>query len=425
MRRVWISCIGWVCAACWTADAAAQTPLTWAEVRARLEAGNPTLRAGQLGIDESRADELSAFLRPNPQLNLGADVINVFETPNGSGRFANMLNVASFGYLRERDGKRELRRDSAQGATTIAVSAQADLVRTLTFTLRGAFVQLLQAKAFLTLAQAELTDYDQVLAVSRERFRAGDIAQIDLDRLELQRVQYESDVQTARVNLRTSKIQLLQLLNDPRPVDQFDVTGPFDFVVPSQKVDDLRQAALQTRPDLRAAVQAIEKAKTDYRLAVANGSTDPTLGFDVGWPQQPADYAPPVNAYVGVSVSIPLRVFDRNQGNKLHTKIDITRNESLAAATRAQALADVESAFATVMSTVALLQPYKANYLTQATRVRDTMSYSFQRGGAALIDFLQAQQDYRTVQIAYVNLVAAFLNAAAQLNLAVGQEVIS
>jgi outer membrane protein, heavy metal efflux system len=425
MRRVWITCIGWLCAGCLTADAAAQTPLTWAEVRARLEASNPTVRAGQLGIDESRADELSAFLRPNPQLTIGADVINLFGTPSGSGRFDNMLNVASFEYLRERDGKRELRRDSAQGATTIAVSAQADLVRTLTFTLRGAFVQLLQAKAFLTLAQAELTDYDQVLTVSRERFRAGDIAQIDLDRLELQRVQYESDVQTATVNLRTSKIQLLQLLNDPRPVDQFDVAGAFDFVVPSQNVDDLRQTALLTRPDLRAAVQAIEKARTDYKLAVSNGSTDPTLGFDVGWPQQPADYAPPVNTYVGVSLSIPLRIFDRNQGNKLHTKIDITRNERLADAARAQALADVESAFATVMSTVALLQPYKAHYLTQATRVRDTMSYSYQRGGAALIDFLQAQQDYRTVQIAYVNLVAAFLNAAAQLNLAVGQEVIS
>ena len=424
MRWIWMGWIGWMCAACLASDAAAQTPMTWDEVRARLEAGNPTVRAGQLGIDESRADELSAFLRPNPQLNFGADVINIFETPNGSGRFANMLNVASVGYLRERDGKRELRRESAQGATAIATSAQADLVRTMTFTLRGAFVQLLQAKAFLLLAQAELTDYDQVLIVSRERFRTGDIAQIDLDRLELQRVQYESDVQTATVNLRTSKIQLLQLLNDPRPVDQFDVAGAFDFVVPTRQLDDLRQMALQTRPDLKAALRAIEKAKTDYRLAVANGSTDPTLGVDVGWPQQPADYSPPVNAYMGVSVSIPLRVFDRNQGNKLHTQIDLTRTERLADATRNQVLADVASAYATVMSTVALLQPYQARYLTQATRVRDTMSYSYQRGGAALIDFLQAQQDYRTVQIAYVNLVAAFLNAAAQLNLATGQEVI-
>ena len=424
MRLMWSIGVLSVLACCLASDAAAQTPLTWAEVRSRFEANNPTLRAGQLGIDESKADELSAFLRPNPQLTLGADVINLFESPPESGRFDNMLNVASVGYLVERNRKRELRRDSAQGATAVAISAQADLVRTLTFTLRGAFVQLLQAKAFLSLAQAELTDYDQVLSVSRDRFQSGDISQIDFDRLQLQRVQYESDVQTATVNLRTAKIHVLQLLNEVRPVEQFDVNGAFDFVVPSQTIDDLRQTALQARPDLRAAEQAIEKARTDYRLAVANGSTDPVVGFDVGWPQQPNDYTPPVNAYVGVSVSIPLRIFDRNQGNKLHAKIDITRNQQIADAARAQVLADVDSAFATLMSTVALLQPYAANYLAQATRVRDTMSFSFQRGGAALIDFLQAQQEYRTVQIAYVNLVAAFLNAAAQLNLATGQEVI-
>ena len=168
----------------------------------------------------------------------------------------------------------------------------------------------------------------------------------------------------------------------------------------------------------------MDKAKTDHQLAIANGSTDPTLGFDAGWPQQPADYSPPVSSYVGVNVSIPLRIFDRNQGDKLHTELDITRSERTADAARNQVLADVDSAYAAVMSTVALLQSYQANYLAQATRVRDTMSYSYQRGGAALIDFLQAQQDYRTVQIAYVNLVEAFLNAAAQLNLATGQEVI-
>lgn len=425
MRFAWV-CVLVVGVAAVNARAqTAPAALTWPEVRARFDASNPTLRAGQLGIEESRADELTAFLRPNPQMTLGADAINLLESPEGSGRFANMVNVAAFQYTRERAGKRELRRDSALGATAIAVSTQADLVRTLTFTARGGFVQVLQAKAFLSVAQAELTDYDQLLGVSRDRFRAGDIAQIDLDRLELQRVQDQSDVQTATVNLRTAKIQLLQLLNDQTTsVEAFDVTGAFDFVVPSQKVDDLRQAALQARPDLRAAQQAIDKARTDYKLAVANGSTDPTIGVDVGWPQQPADYSPPVNWYVGASLSIPLRMFDRNQGEKQKTRIDITRNERLAEAARAQVLADVESAYVTVMSTVTLLQPYKSNYLAQATRVRDTMSFSYQRGGAALIDFLQAQQEYRTVQIAYVNLVAAFMNAAAQLNLATGQEVI-
>ncbi|HVZ23057.1 MAG TPA: TolC family protein [Vicinamibacterales bacterium] len=405
-------------------DASAQTSLTWMQVKTRFETNNPTIHAGQLTIDEARADELTAFLRPNPDFNAGADVLNVFKSPEGSGVFDNSVYGASIGYLVERRHKRELRRDSALGATAIATSTQADLVRTLTFTLRGAFVQLLQAKAFLTLAQTNLSDYDGVLGISRDRLQAGDIAQVDFDRLLLQRVQYESDVQTALVNVRTAKIQLLALLNDTTPVDQFDVTGAFDYAPLAQQLEVVRQTALSTRPDLKAAAQAVDKARVDYRLAVSNGSTDPTISLDFAANQQPNDFSPPVNAFVGVSVDIPLRIFDKNQGEKQKTKIDITRNEHLAQAARLQVLSDVDSAYATLASTIALLDPYKSTYLATATRVRDTMQFSYQRGGVALIDFLQAQQDYRTVQIGYINLVGSFLDAAAQLNLAVGQEVI-
>jgi cobalt-zinc-cadmium efflux system outer membrane protein len=71
-----------------------------------------------------------------------------------------------------------------------------------------------------------------------------------------------------------------------------------------------------------------------------------------------------------------------------------------------------------------LLRPYKAKYLTQALRVRETVTYAWQHGGASLMDFLNAQSDYRNVQMAYVQLVGSYLTAAGQLNLAVGREVI-
>src|SRR5262249_38900480 len=151
---------------------------------------------------------------------------------------------------------------------------------TLLFTLRTAFVQTLQAKAVLGLSRENLAYYDTVLSVSRDRFDAGDIARVDLDRLELQRVQYEQDLETSIVSLRTAKIQLLTLLNNRTPIEQFDVTGPFDFMEQISAPDDLRRIALDARPDLRAAMQAIDKAQTDHRLAIANGSTDPTFS---GW----------------------------------------------------------------------------------------------------------------------------------------------
>jgi outer membrane protein, heavy metal efflux system len=204
--------------------------------------------------------------------------------------------------------------------------------------LRSAFVQMLQQKALLAVTRASLAYYDRVLDVSCDRLNVGDIAQVDL---------------------RTAKIQFRALLNDSTPIDNLDVTGPFDFQELPMTPEQFRRQALDNRPDLRCAVQAVAKARTDYLLAIASGSIDPTIGWDLG--REAPD--------------IPLR-------------------------------------------------PYKARYLKQAAGVRDTISYSYQHGGASLLAFLQAQQDYRSIQLSYVNLIGAFLTAEAQMNLAVGDEVI-
>lgn len=418
MQRVLIRlCCGLFLSAIWAGCSFAQKALTWQEIRERFEAGNPALRAGQIGIDESRAQEITAYLRPNPTLGVTADQINPFPGGPSHSTFGSLLTVAAANYLHERRHKRELRLESAQKATGIAASGQADLERTLLFTLRMAFIQTLQEKAVFDLAKENLSYYDHLLDVNGSRYKAGAIAQVDLDRLELQRVTYESDLQAAEVNLRTAKIQLLALLNDRTPVEQFDVAGSFDFSTQIAPLDDVRQTAVEMRPDLKAALQSIDKAKTDHRLAVAMGSTDPTFGVDVG-------RNPPIDQYIGFTVSIPLRIFDRNQGEKLRTQLDIDRNEKLMEATRAQVFSDVDSAYATVTSTVILLQPYKDRYLQQATRVRHTIEFSYEHGSASLLDFLNAQADYRSVQLNYLNLVASYLNAASQLNLAVGREVI-
>jgi cobalt-zinc-cadmium efflux system outer membrane protein len=390
---------------------------TWDQVKDRFEVDNPTLLAGKLNIDELKAEEITANLRPNPNLQLNADQIDPFNSGPSHGPFAYLLTTGTFSYLHERAHKRELRTESAKKGTAIGVSQQSDLERNLLFTLRSAFVQILQAKAVRQVAIDNLDYYDHVLQISRDRFEAGDIAHIDLDRLELQRVQYESDLQTAEVNLRTAKIQLLMLLNDRTPVENMDAVGVFDFSDQIQTQEDYRRVALDTRPDLRAAVQSVDKAETDHKLAVANGSTDPTLSFDVG-------RNPPIDAYFGVGVNIPLRIFDRNQGEKLRTQIDITRNEKLRAAAEAQVFNDVDSAYATLNSTLILLRPYKEKYLEQAVRVRETVFFAYQHGGASLLDFLNAESDYRSVQLNYANLIGSYLAAAAQLNLAVGREVI-
>jgi outer membrane protein, heavy metal efflux system len=400
----------------------AQKALTWDEVRTRFERENPTLQADKLNIDESKAQEITAFLRPNPSVSLAVDGTQIAPYKGVWRPFTGTFETPGVSYLHERQHKRELRLESAEKGTLIAQSSHADLDRTLLFNLRGAFVSTLQAKAVLQLAKDNLVYYDNVLAISRDRFNAGDIAQLDLDRLELQRVQYESDVQVAEVNLRTAKIQLLTLLDDRTPIEQFDVAGRFDFNDQLMPQDEFRKIALDTRPDLKAAVEAVDKAQTDHKLAVANGSTDPTLS---AWYTHNSSNNNPfgINT-LGVSVGIPLRIFDRNQGEKLRTQLDIERNERLMEATRTFVFSDVDSAYAMVNSNLILLQPYKKKYLQQAVRVRDTVFFAYQHGGASLLDFLNAQNDYRAVELSYVTLIGAYLTSAAQLNLAVGREVI-
>ena len=431
MRRIfwWFLLVApWIASAAQVVPAAQSPPAgtpqastpqawTWEQVKDRLELNNPTLIAGKLNIGEMQAAEITAHLRPNPQLTVLTDQIAPFNTGPSHGPFSYLLPSATVTYLHERAHKRELRTESTKKGTAIAISQQDDLERGLLFNLRNAFVQTLQAKAVLQVSKDNLEYYDHVLKISRDRFEAGDIAQIDYDRLELQRVQYESDVQTAEVNLRTEKIQMLMLLNDRTPIEQFDLVGVFDFNDQIDALDAYRQIALDNRPDLKAAVQAVDKAQTDYKLAEANGSTDPTFSFDVG-------RNPPIDAYFGVDVSIPLRIFDRNQGNKLQAKIDITRQGRLRDAAEAQVFNDVDSAYATLNSDLILLRPYKQKYLAQAVRVRDTILFSYQHGGASLLDFLNAESDYRSVELNYVNLVGSYLTAAAQLNQAVGREVI-
>ena len=395
---------------------------TWDQVKSHFELSNTTLMAAKLNIDELKAEEITAHLRPNPDFTLSADGTQIAPSHGVWQPFAGTFVSPGVSYLFERRHQRGLRYEVAKAGTQIGAAQQSDTERTLLFNLRSAFVGILQAKAVVTVSQDNLQYYDHILKISRDRYDAGDIAQIDLDRLELQRLQYESDLQTALVNLRTTKINLLALLDDRRPVDSFDVDGTFDFGEDLLVLDEYRKDALDARPDLRAAVLTVQQAETNYKLAEANGSTDPTLS--VWFTHNGSFNNPDALNTLGASVSIPLRMFDRNQGEKLRTKIDINRSEKLRQGTETQVYSDVDTAYALVNSNIVLLKPYKQKYLAQALRVRDTVFFSYQHGGAALLDFLNAENDYRAVQLNYVNLVGAYLTAAAQLNQAVGREVI-
>jgi cobalt-zinc-cadmium efflux system outer membrane protein len=402
--------------------ASAQQALTWEQVKVKFEASNPALRADEINVEEMKAAEITAYLRPNPQFTFSTDGTQLVRHNGVWQPLAGTQYQPNFSYLHERERKRELRLESAKEGTQITASQHEDLERNLLFSLRSMFVQTLEAKAVLDLAKADLDYYDKIIEISRERYKIGAIAQIDLDRIELLRVQYEAEIETATVNLRTAKFQLMQLLNERTPVDKFDVIGTFDWSEVLRPLEDFHQIALDNRPDLRAAIETIQQSVTNHKLAVSNGSTDPTFG---AWYTYNGSFNNPnSNQTLGLNVSIPLRIFDRNQGEKKRTLLDIDRSKSAEEAAKAQVFDDVDSTYEQLRSNVALLKPYKEKYRDQATRVRDTVTFSYEHGAASLMDFLNAQSDYRVVQLAYVQLVGSYMTFAGQLNLVVGHEVI-
>ena len=403
------------------AAACAQTALTWQQVKEKFEASNPTLRSAQINIDESRAAETTAYLRPNPDIGLSTDGVQLNPAPAWRP-LSGVVETPSFSYLHEREKKRELRLANAKKSTEIAATSYLDEERGLIFNLRTAFASVLQAKAFLDNARLNLAYWDRELVTDRQRLEAGDIAPIDYQRLHQQRVQFETDFETATVNLRTAKIQLLMLLNDRTPIDKFDVTGPYEYTELVMTLDSFRDAALDTRPDLKVAMQNVELAKLTYQLAVSNGSTDPTYSI---WYSHNSSFA---NSFasntMGGSISIPLRIFDRSQGEKARTQLDISRNQKMYDAAKAQVFNDVDSAFVTVESAINLLKSYKESYLDEAAQIRDRMQISYMNGGNSLLDYLDAEKAYRDVRLAYLNLIGSYLAAAAQMNQAVGREVL-
>ena len=397
-----------------TGMASAQQALTWEQVRERFLSNNPNLSASRINIEEIRSGEITAGLRPNPEFSVVLDQFHIFNPPVDP--FNNSQWTPAVQQLLERRHKRQLRVASAQEATSIAATDAEDLRRTLTFNLRDAFNRILLTKSLLDLAQENIQYYDEVIRLNQERLKAGDISQSDFDRIELQRVQFESDLVNARVNQRTAKIDLLQFLNDREPVDNFDVAGDFGFKETILLPQELHEQAIDSRPDLQSATRAVQKAQVDNRLAWANGSTDPTVGLE--YQRTGPDHT------AGVLFTIPIRVFDRNQGEKARTALDIQRTQRVREALIAAILRDVDAAYAQVDSARSLLRPYRDRYLPQAEKVRETVSFSYRNGGASLLDFLDAQKSYRDIQLAYRNLIGSYLAAVNQLNLAVGREVL-
>lgn len=363
--------------------------LTLEQVVDRARSANPTLLAAEANLRSVRANEIQAAVRTNPYLAVTGSNVTATGGANNPYQYSAQLSR-----LFERGNKRGFRIENARDTTAQTAAQLQDTIRQITLQVRSAFTHMLFAKQALTLAEAQLLDFQHEVEIAKERYKAGDLGRLDYERLDLQLGSFESDVVNDRVAVRQASDQLQTLLGAERPADSFDITG--EIVPPSvpQTVEQLVGNALAARPDLSAARQGVLAAQSAYRLALANGTTDPTVEGEYDRTSQGSSGVSDNSA--GFNVSIPLRFFDRNQGNKEVARLAIDAARLNETAVRNQIGSDVDQAWVAYVEARGLSERYGSHYLDESADVLGIARFAFDHGGLALIDYLDALRDARS-----------------------------
>ncbi len=377
---------------------------------------NHALLAARTTIRQSEAQEITANLRPNPVLSGDYNFVPVF-SPSYFSVPASQVPLpqegdASVAYTLELGRKRQARLSAARDQSAVTRSTIADNERNLTFQVASQFIDVLLAESTLDFAQLDLKSFQNTVDLSAERYKAGDISQGDFLKIQLQLLQFQTDISTAELARIQSLAVLRQLVGFESVPDRFDVDGQLDYQPVHAGLDDLKAVALRSRPDLRAAQQNIAGAQSQYRLAKANGKPDltPQLGYSHAADDHTLD--------LGFSIALP--IFNRNQGEVARTRYAIAQSQELANENSQQVLTDVVDAFAALHTSGQIVQFYRGGYVDQAKLSLDISEFAYRRGAASLLDFLDAERTYRANQLAYRQALATFMTALEQTRQAVG-----
>lgn len=362
-------------------------PMTLQQVLAVARAGNPGLLSAEQHVIATKASEITAGLRQNPTFTVsGANT--TLPANNPSSPYTYVGNVSR---LFERGEKRRWRLDVATATTSVTRSQYHDQQRQLVLQVKDAFTDMLAAKAALLVAQDNLAGYRKTVELSQARLDAGDISKTDFERIDLQQAEFESDYDSARLNLVQASDSVQLLMGIEKPSLNFDITGSLEPPGLTLSLGQIEQEALAARPDYQAARESVTLADANVKLADAEGTTDPTLG---------AEYERlGVFNSAGFQIAIPVRIFDRNQGEKERTRYEAQSSRFAATEARNQVLNDVDQAWAGYVAALDVAKRYNTHYLAESERVRANLEFSYRHGGATLLDYLEALRDYRQVHL--------------------------
>jgi outer membrane protein, heavy metal efflux system len=398
--------------------ALAQTPVPVAPITMQQAvdlalANNPAILAAAQHLAAVKATQVTAGLRQNPTLTLYGQGVTLPEiNPNGNPYYYS----ANVSRLFERGEKRRWRLDIATSTTDVTQSQLRDQQRQLVLNVRQAFTNLLVAKQALAIAQENLDDYRKTISLSQARLDAGDITRTDFERIDLQLAQFESDADTAKLNVQQQSTQLQSLFGVDHPTTTTEVIGTIDPLAIPLTMQDAETKALAARPDYLAAQQSVTLAQANAKFAVAGGTVDPTVGAE--YERSGED-----NTF-GVSVAIPLRFFDRNQGEKLRTRLEVESSRFSLTAARNQVVSDVDQAYLALEIAESQSRRYRERYLDEAGRVRDNLQFSYRNGNSTLLDYLDALRDYRSIHLNSLNADAQVWLAIHQLSYVTATDII-
>ena len=384
---------------------------------------NHNMLAIMTTIQQAEAEEVTANLRPNPTLFADWEYLPLgspaHQNPNLYPNVStndylknNTEGDVGLSYLIERGKKRQHRLQAAKDITAQTRSLVSDNERGLTFSTASLFVNVQLAESTIELAEKDLKSFQKTVDLSQFRYDKGAISEDDYLKIKLQLLQFETDDQQAELAKVQALSDLRQLLGYESVSPDYDVAGPFDYQPLKGNLEDFQLKALQNRPDLRAAQQGVTAARSQFELQKAIGKQDVTV-------QGNYSHVNGINA-ANVLGSIPLPIFNRNQGEIARTRFAITQAQEQEKATNGQALTDVRDAYEGLRVGDRIVQLYRSGYLDVAQKDRDIAEYAYQRGAVSLLDFLDAERNYRATQLAYRQSLAAYLLALEQLRQAVG-----
>jgi len=375
---------------------------------------NHNLLANRTTIEQAEAEETTANLRPNPVIFGDWDYLPFFSPSYWTGDYLHDSTEADLGlsYLFERGKKRQHRLQAAKDVTAQTRSLVADNERTLSFNVASQFFNVQLAESTLDLAEQDLKSFQNTVSISESQYKSGGISQDAYLKIKLQMLQFETDFQQAQLAKVQALSDLRNLLGYESVSADYDVAGPFDYQPVKANMEDLQMKALQNRPDLRAAQQGVSAANSQYELQKAIGKQDVTGAANY-------THTNGING-ISVAVSVPLAIFNRNQGEIARTRFAIAQAQEQEKASSEQVLTDVHDAYEGLRENDKVVVLYRSGYLDVAQQDRDISEYAYRRGAASLLDFLDAERSYRATQLAYRQALASYLLSLEQLREAVG-----